>query len=71
MEFKDICKQTAKDLDEDLNLVHKIAMYQYKYIIAVMQHPTDTHDILINKLVKFKLKSRFKENKLKKYSPKL
>ena len=35
-----------------------------------MQDKDDTHDILINKLFKFKLKSRFKENKQADYSPK-
>lgn len=30
-----------------------------------MQDDLDTHDILINKLFKFKLKSRFKQNKTK------
>lgn len=34
-----------------------------------MQDKTDTHDILINELFKFKLKTRFKENKQADYSP--
>lgn len=35
-----------------------------------MQDETDTHDILINKLFKFKLKSRYKINKQTKYCSK-
>lgn len=32
-----------------------------------MKDDTDIHDILINKLIKFKLKKRYKENKQLKY----
>ena len=35
-----------------------------------MQDPDDTHDILFNKLFRFKLKSRFKENNQNKLSSK-
>lgn len=45
-------------------------MYEFQFIKQVMQDKDDTHDILINKLFKFKLKSRFKEDKLGNYSPK-
>ena len=34
-----------------------------------MKDDDDTKDILINKLARFKLKNRFKENKEKDYSP--
>lgn len=33
-----------------------------------MKDETDCHDILFNELFKFKLKRRFKNNKLEKYS---
>lgn len=33
-----------------------------------MKDDTDTRDILFNKLFKFKLKKRFKENKTQKYT---
>lgn len=69
MSFDKICKQTTKKLNEDFDLVYKIAMYQYKFIREVMQHETDVHDVLLNKFMKFKLKSRFKQNKHTKYSP--
>lgn len=32
-----------------------------------MQDPAETRDILFNKLFKFKLKRRYKENKYKEY----
>lgn len=34
-----------------------------------MKDKDDTKDVLINKLARFKLKNRFKENKEKDYSP--
>lgn len=70
MTFNKACKQVAKELNEDLELVHKIAMFQYQFIREVMNDPTDTHDIMINKLFRFKLKKRFKENKQKEYKAK-
>lgn len=36
-----------------------------------MKDPNNTYDILFNKLFKFKLKSRFKNDKTRDYSPKL
>ncbi len=70
MEFEKACRKIARELNEDPKLVHDIAMYQFKFIQEVMKDPDDTHDILINKLFRFKLKRRFKENKQKEYSSK-
>jgi len=55
-------------LGEDVDLVHDIVMHQFNFIKEVMQDPEDIHDILINKLFRFKLKTRFKEDKKRKYS---
>ena len=44
-------------------------MFQFKFITEVMKDPEDTHDVLLHNLFRFKLKSRFKENKQKDYSP--
>lgn len=70
MTVNKICRLVAKELNEDPELVHDIAMHQFKFIREVMNDPEDTHDILINKLFRFKLKKRFKEDKQSKYSPK-
>lgn len=67
MTLNDICKKVAKDLNEDLDLVTEIGKFQFKFITDVMKDDTDVHDILINKLIKFKLKKRYKENKQLKY----
>lgn len=71
MEFEKACKEVAKELNEDPKLVHDIAMFQFKFIEAVIKDPDDTHDILLHKLFRFKLKPRFKLNKQQDYSPKL
>lgn len=65
-----ICRLVAKQLNEDPNVVHKIVMFQFKQISDIMKDPTDIRDILINKLFKFKLKTRYKENKQLKYTAK-
>jgi len=65
--LNDICKKVSKDLNEDLDLVIEIGKFQFKFITDVMKDDTDIHDILINKLIKFKLKKRYKENKQLKY----
>lgn len=62
------CRIVAKQLGEDVDLVHDIVMHQFNFIKEVMQDPEDIHDILINKLFRFKLKTRFKEDKKRKYS---
>lgn len=65
-----ICRLVAKQLNEDPNVVHKVVMFQFKQISDIMKDPTDIRDILINKLFKFKLKTRYKENKQLKYTAK-
>ena len=67
MTLNDICKKVSKDLNEDPDLVTEIGKFQFKFITDVMKDDTDIHDILINKLIKFKLKKRYKENKQLKY----
>lgn len=59
------CTKIAKQLNLDRDLVYNVVMHQFKFIKEIMQDPNDIHDILINKLFKFKLKSRFKDNKSK------
>lgn len=71
MNFKEACKEVAKNTNEDLNTVYRVAMFQFEFIRNIMNDPEDTHDILLHDLFRFKLKPRFKENKQRNYSPKL
>lgn len=61
------CKQLAKDLNEDVGTVHNIVMFQFRQIVEKMKDLDNTEDILLNKLFKFKLKTRYKNNKSLKY----
>ena len=66
--FNKLCKITAKQLQEDRDLVYKIVMFQFKQISESIKKIDDTRDILINKLFKFKLKTRYKNNKSLEYT---
>ena len=69
MNIDKVCKQIAKDLNEDPNVVKQIVMHQFQFVVDVMKDEYDTRDVLINKLFRFKLKKRFKDNKQSNYSP--
>ena len=69
MNIDKVCRQIAKDLNEDSNVVKQIIMHQFQFVVDVMKDEDDTRDVLINKLFRFKLKKRFKDNKQSNYSP--
>ena len=69
MNIDKVCRQIAKDLNEDPNVVKQIVMHQFQFVMDVMKDEDDTRDVLINKLFRFKLKKRFKDNKQSNYSP--
>ena len=65
----EICRQISKTLNEDFSFVKDVVTSQFLFISKLMKDDDDTKDILINKLVRFKLKDRFKKNKERDYSP--
>ena len=69
MDLNKACRRIAKEHSIDFELVKKIVMYEFQYTKDIMQSD-NTEDILFNKLFKFKLKTRYKENKNQKYSSK-
>lgn len=69
MDLNKACRRIAKENQIDLDLVKKIVMYEFKYTKDIMQSD-NTEDILFNKLFKFKLKTRYKENKNQRYTSK-
>lgn len=69
MNIDKVCRQIANDLNEDLNVVKQIVMHQFQFVVDVMKDEDDTRDVLINKLFRFKLKKRFRDNKQSNYSP--
>lgn len=69
MNIDKVCRQIANDLNEDPNIVKQIVMHQFQFVVDVMKDEDDTRDVLINKLFRFKLKKRFRDNKQSNYSP--
>lgn len=69
MNIDKVCRQIANDLNEDPSVVKQIVMHQFQFVVDVMKDEDDTRDVLINKLFRFKLKKRFKDNKQSNYSP--
>lgn len=69
MDLNKACRRIANENQIDLDLVKKIVMYEFQYTKDIMQSD-NTEDILFNKLFKFKLKTRYKENKNQKYTSK-
>jgi len=69
MNIDKVCKEIGRKLNEDQELVKQIVMHQFKFVVDVMKDHDDTRDVLINKLFRFKLKGRFKEDKTRNYSP--
>lgn len=69
MNIDQICRHVAKELNEPFDDVKQIVMHQFQFIVDVMKDTDDTTDVLINKLFRFTLKKRFKENKQSSYSP--
>lgn len=68
MTVRDLIKETAKLTKQDEQLVQNIILNQFGILIKIMKDDTDVRDILFNKLFKFKLKRRFRENKIQKYT---
>lgn len=68
MTVRDLIKETVKLTKQDEQLVQNIILNQFGILIKIMKDDTDVRDILFNKLFKFKLKRRFKENKTQKYT---
>lgn len=69
--IEDVIKEVSKQTDIDIETVNVICRHPFLYTVEIMKDENDLHEILFNKLFKFKLKPRFKNNKTLKYSPKL
>lgn len=60
MDIDDLCKQITKRTGKDPELVKQVVSWVFKYTADVMKDKNNQRDILFNKLFKFKLKNRFK-----------
>lgn len=66
----DVIKETAEKTGIDRETVREICRHVFFETERVMKDDKDTRDIMFNKLFKFKLKRRYKENKSHEYSSK-
>ena len=66
----DVIKETAEKTGMDKETVREICKHVFFETERIMKDEDDTRDIMFNKLFKFKLKRRYKENKSQKYSSK-
>lgn len=62
----DVIKEVSKRLNLDKDIVDKICKHVFDQTVDIMKSD-NTDDILFNGLFKFKLKTRFKENKNRPY----
>ena len=60
MDAEDLCKRIVKETGEQYDTVKQIVAYVFNFTADVMKDKNDQRDILFNKLFKFKLKNRFK-----------
>jgi hypothetical protein len=65
--LEDVIKQVSKNLNVDKEIVSQVCKHVFDETARIMKSD-DTSDILFNKLFKFKLKRRFKENKTRPYT---
>lgn len=65
--LEDVIKQVSKNLNVDKEIVSQVCKHIFDETARIMKSD-DTSDILFNKLFKFKLKRRFKENKTRPYT---
>lgn len=70
IEIEDIIKEVSKRTEINEDIVSIVCKHPFKYTVDVMKDETDYHEILFNKLLKFKLKNKFKTDKTKQYNTK-
>ncbi len=69
IDIDSVAREVSKETGYDLDIVKKVCQHVFKYTEQIMKSE-DTSDILFNKLFKFKLKRRYKDNKQKEYTTK-
>ena len=70
IDIEQVIKEVSKRTEIDYDTVSVICKHPFLQTVEIMKDDMDVSDILFNKLFKFKLKRRYKENKTKEYSSK-
>ena len=63
MTIETIAREVSNKLNIDYEKVLKICKFQFAFIEDKIKDPGDYHNVLLNNLFSFKLKSKYKENK--------
>lgn len=66
IDIDNVIKEVSNKLNIDEQIVDVVCKHPFKQTVDLMKGD-DTKDILFNTLFKFKLKTRFKNNKKQKY----
>ena len=66
IDINDVIKEVSNKLNIDEQIVDVVCKHPFKQTVDLMKSD-DTKDILFNTLFKFRLKTRFKNNKKQKY----
>lgn len=61
--FEEIIKLISGNTKIDYNTVNEVVKFHFKQVKNIMKDEDDIRDILFNNLFKFKLKTRYKDNK--------
>jgi hypothetical protein len=70
IDIEQIIKEVSKNTGIDKDVVSTICKHPFLQTVELMKDVENTSDIMFNRLFKFKLKRRYKENKQAKYSSK-
>lgn len=70
LDITDVIKETSKRTNIDKEIVSDVCKHVFKYTVDTMKDEDNVLDILFNNLFKFKLKTRYKNNKHLKYCSK-
>lgn len=69
IDIDSISKEISKNTGYDFEVVKKVCQHVFQKTVEIMKSDK-IDDILFNKLFKFKLKRRYKNNKQQKYTAK-
>ena len=70
IDIEQVIKEVSERINVDKVIVEKVCKHVFDYTVNVMKDDENIQSILFNKLFKFELKRRFKEDKTRKYTAK-
>jgi len=69
-DIEQVIKEVSKRTGIDKEIVNTVCRHPFLQTVELMKDDNNIQDILFNQLFKFKLKRRYKENKIQKYTTK-